>query len=144
MKLHKQAHTVYKTQYHIVWPTRFRRKILTPGIASYLRIKFEEVRKFYPDIFYIAIGTDKDHVHLHMIIPPKYSVSKIVNIIKTNTSRALQEKFSHFLDKVYWDRGGIWSKGFFVSTVGINEAIIARYVQHQGEEDAGQAQLELF
>ncbi len=77
-----------------------------------------------------------------MIIPPKYSVSMAVETMKKNTSRALREKFSHFLDKVYWDGGGIWSKGFFVSTVGINEEIIRRYLQMQEEEDAGQAQLE--
>ncbi len=142
MKLHKQAHTVYKTQYHIVWVTRFRRKILTGGIESYLRIKLEEVRKFYPDWHYVEIGMGRDHIHLHMIIPPKYSVSMAVETMKKNTSRALREKFSHFLDKVYWDGGGIWSKGFFVSTVGINEEIIRRYLQMQEEEDAGQAQLE--
>ena len=142
MKLHKQAHTVYKTQYHIVWVTRFRRKILVGGIESYLRIKLEEVRKFYPDWHYVEIGVDRDHIHLHMIIPPKYAVSDAVETMKKNTSRALREKFLHFLGKVYWDGGGIWSKGFFVSTVGINEEIIKRYIQMQGEEDAGQAQLE--
>jgi len=143
MKLYKQAHTVYKTQYHIVWPTRFRRKILTKGIQAYLKIKLEEVRKFYPDWIYVEKGIDLDHVHLHMIIPPKYSVSKVVETIKKNTSKSLRKKFSHFLDKVYWDEGGIWSKGYFVSTVGINEEIIRRYVKEQAEEDAGQAQLEL-
>ena len=142
MKLHKQAHTVYKTQYHIVWVTRFRRKILTPGIEAYFRIKLEEVRKFFPDWYYEEIGIAEDHIHIHMIIPPKYSVSKVVETLKKNTSRLLREKFSHFLDKVYWDKGGIWSKGFFVSTVGINEEIIKRYVRMQGKEDAGQAQLE--
>lgn len=142
MKLHKQAHTVYKTQYHIVWVTRFRRKILTPGVASYLRIKLEEVRKYYPDWYIEEVGMDKDHIHVHMIIPPKYSVSMVVETIKKNTSKSLREKFSHFLNKVYWDEGGIWSKGFFVSTVGINEEIIKRYIEMQGEEDAGQAQLE--
>jgi putative transposase len=142
MKLHRQAHPAYKTQYHIVWVTRFRRKILTPGVESYLRIKLEEVRKYYPDWYIEKIGMDKDHIHVHMIIPPKYSVSMVVETIKKNTSRSLMGKFSHFLSKVYWDGGGIWSKGFFVSTVGINEEIIRRYVQMQGEEDAGQAQLE--
>ncbi len=127
-----------------MWVTRFRRRILTKGIASYLRIKLQEVRKFYPDWYYTEIGIDIDHVHLHMIIPPKYSVSQAVNVMKSNTSRTLREKFSHFFKKVYWDEGGIWSKGFFVSTVGINEEIIQAYVKHQGEEDAGQAQLELF
>lgn len=73
---------------------------------------------------------------------PKYSVSFAVETIKKNTSRELREKF-RFLDKVYWDRGGTWSKGHFVSTVGINEEIIQRYVTMQGKEDAGQAQLEL-
>jgi len=110
---------------------------------SYFRIKLEEVRKFYPDWYFNVINTDKDHVHLHMIIPPKYCVSKVVDTMKTNTSRALQIKFSHFLNQVYWDKGGIWSKGFFVSTVGINEEIIRRYIEMQGQEDAGQAELEL-
>jgi putative transposase len=102
------------------------------------------MRKYYPDWYYTEVGIDTDHVHLHMIIPPKYSVSHAVNVMKSNTSRALREKFSHFLTRVYWDEGGIWSKGFFVSTVGINEEIIRAYVKHQGEKDAGQAQLELF
>lgn len=141
MKLHKAAHTVYKTQYHIVWVTRFRRKILVEGVAEYLRMKLREVRKYYPDWHFMEIGIEKDHVHIHMVIPPKYSVSFAVEAIKKNTSRELHERF-RFLDKVYWDRGGIWSKGYFVSTVGIGEEIIRRYVAMQGKEDAGQAQLE--
>ncbi len=141
MKLHRAAHTVYKTQDHIVWVTRFRRNILVEGVAKYLRVKRREVQKYYPDWHCTEIGIDKDHVHVHMVIPPKYSVSVVVETIKKNTSRALREK-CQFLDKVYWDRGGIWSKGYFVSTVGITEEIIRRYVAKQGQEDAGQAQLE--
>ena len=141
VKLHKAAHTVYKTQYHIVWVTRFRRKILVEGVASYLRVKLRDVQKYYPDWHFTEIGIDKDHVHVHMVIPPKYSVSFAVETIKKNTSRALRGKFQ-FLDKVYWDRGKIWSKGYFVSTVGITEEIFRRYVAKQGQEDAGQAQLE--
>ena len=76
-----------------------------------------------------------------MLIPPKYAVSKAVEVIKSNTSRALKYKFN-FLHKVYWDDKGIWAKGYFVSTVGINEKIIQAYVKMQEEEDTGQAQLE--
>ena len=120
MRLKKAGHTVYKTQYHIVWVTRFRRKILVKGVGEYLTIKLQEVRQYYPDREYVGIGVEHDHVHLHMVIPPKYSVSKVVETIKKNTSRALSEKFA-FLKKVYWDeRGGVWGTGFFVSTVGIN------------------------
>ena len=70
------------------------------------------------------------------------SVGKIVGILKTNTSRRLKEKFP-FLKEVYWGTDGIWSDGYFVSTIGINEKIIQRYIQLQGEEDSGQAQLVL-
>ena len=76
-----------------------------------------------------------------MVIPPKYAVSTVVETLKKNASRELSQKF-RFLKQVYWDNDGIWSKGFFVSTVGINEAIVRKYVQQQEKEDTGQAQLE--
>ena len=143
MRLHKAAHAVYRTQYHIVWITRYRRKVLVHGVQRYLWVKLQEVRKWYPDWEFTAIGMEVDHVHLHMVIPPKYAVSRVVDVLKTNTSRALKEKFG-FLKKVYWDEEGIWSTGYFVSTVGVDEHIIRRYVEMQGQEDAGQAQLEWF
>ena len=142
MEYRRGAHTVYNIEYHIVWVTRFRHAILNEGVQSYLKLKLAEARNYYPDWYYEEIGMEKDHVHLHMIIPPKYSVSFVIETLKKNTSRSLRERFS-FLDEVYWDKGGIWSKGFFVSTVGANEAVIKRYVAMQGREDAGQAKLVL-
>ena len=141
MRLRKLAHAVYKTQYHIVWITRYRRKILVKGVKEYLKIKLLEIRKYYPEWEYLEIGIDLDHVHLYMVIPPKYAVSKVVETIKSNTSKALKIKFA-FLKKVYWDDQGIWAKGYFVSTVGINEKIIKEYVKMQEKEDTGQAELE--
>ena len=143
MRLIKSAHSVYRTQYHIVWVTRYRRKILNKGVVEYLKTKLQEVRKYYPDWEYIEIGIDVDHVHLHMVIPPKYAVSMVVETLKKNTSRHLSQKF-RFLKDVYWDNEGVWSKGFFVSTVGINEAIIRKYVQMQEKEDTGQTKFEFF
>ena len=142
MKLHKQAHAVYKTQYHIVWVTRFRHAILNEGVQSYLKLKLAEARNYYPDWYYEEIGMEQDHIHLHMIIPPKYSVSFVIGTLKKNTSMSLRERFP-FLNEVYWDHGGIWARGFFVSTAGVNEAIIKRYVEYQGKQDAGQAKLEI-
>ena len=142
MKLHRQAHVVYKAQYHIVWVTRFRRKILVPGVAQYFKMQLREVREYYPDWYIEEVGTDKDHVHLYMVIPPKYPVSFVVETLKKNTSRSMWAHFP-FLHKVYWDEGGIWARGYFVSTVGVNEAVIRRYVAMQGNEDSGQALLDL-
>lgn len=134
---------VYKTQYHLVWVTRYRRNILVPGIAEYLKKVLRGVREFHPDWFLEEIGVERDHGHLHMVIPPKDAVSKVVETLKSVTSRQLKEKFPHVLSKVYWDGGGVWARGCFASTVDINEATIRQYVQHQGEQETGQAQLEL-
>ena len=142
MRLRKSAHTVYKTQYHVVLATKYRRKILGKGVSQYLRAIFQEIRKFRPEIEFVEIGVDRDHVHLHMVIPPKYAVSDVVRMMKSNTARKMKAKFS-FLEKVYWGTDSIWSRGFFVSTVGINEQTIRNYVRWQGQEDFGQAQLEL-
>ena len=142
MRVRKSAHTVYKTQYHVVVVTKYRRKILGKGVSQYLRVIFQEIRKFRPEVEFVEIGVDRDHVHLHMVIPPKYAVSDIVGMMKSNTARRMKEKFP-FLEKVYWGTDSIWSRGFFVSTVGINEQTIRNYVRWQGQEDFGQAQLEL-
>ena len=91
MRLRKAAHTVYRTQYHLVWVTRYRRKVLVPGVQRYLHVKLYEVCKWRPDWEYIAIGMEVDHVHRHMVIPPKYAVSQAVDTLKANTSRALTE-----------------------------------------------------
>jgi len=140
MRLLKQAHTVYKTQYHIVWVTRtrYRRNILVKGLDSYFKTLItKEFKEFFPDVHVDECGTDQDHVHIHCIIPPKYAVSRIVEAFKSNTSRLMREKFSEFLNKVYWDGYGIWGTRFFVSTVGIDEATIRAYVRQQGRHDVG-------
>jgi putative transposase len=95
MKLHRQAHVVDKTQYHLVWVTRDRRKILVPGVAEYLKKVLRGVREFHPDWFLEESGVERDHVHLHMVIPPKYAVSRVVETMKRVTSRQLKEKFPH-------------------------------------------------
>ena len=142
MQYFRQAHAVYRTQYHLVWISRFRRKILVPGVAAYLETKLDEVRKWHPDIAFLERTIKPDHVHLLVLIPPKYRVSDVVGMLKTNTSRALKKHF-RFLAHVYLDGGGIWSVGYFASTVGVNEQIIRRYLRLQEREDSGQAKLVL-
>ena len=141
MEYKKQAHAVYYAQYHIVISTKYRRKVLRAGMGDYLKRKVLQVSKFQPEIEIIEVNADIDHIHLLVSIPPKFSISEVVKMIKAHTGTAMRRKFP-FLDKVYWGINGIWSIGYFVSTVGINEETIRRYVQKQGEEDSGQAKLE--
>ena len=141
MEYRKQAHAVYYTRYHIVLSTKYRRKVLKCGIGDYLKKKVLQVSTFHPEIEIIEVNTDVDHLHLLVSIPPKFSVSRVVNMIKANTGTSIRKRFP-FLDKVYWGVKGIWSIGYFVSTIGINESTIRKYVQEQGQEDSGQAKLE--
>lgn len=83
-----------------------------------------------------------EYFEFDVVIPPKFSVSHVVRIIKSNTSKDLKRKFP-FLKDVYWRTDGIWSDGYFASTVGINEEIIRNYIENQGKEDSGQAKLVL-
>ena len=142
VKYRKQSHCVYYCEYHLVFATKYRRKIFNAGIFAYMKERLKQVKDYYPEIDILEINHDVDHIHLLTVIPPKMSVSQVVRILKSNTSRDLKKKFS-FLKKVYWGTDGIWSDGYFVSTVGINEDIIKKYIERQGKEDSGQAKLVL-
>ena len=142
METRRQAHCVYRCEYHIVWIPRYRYKVLTKGVDKYLEIKLDEVRKTYPEIEFIEKKIQPDHVHLLVSFPPKHSIARVVQILKQNTGKALKDKFDFLKDR-YYGAGSIWSVGYFVSTVGLNENAIRNYVQHQEKEDLGQAKLEL-
>lgn len=138
----RMSHCVFYADYHLVWPTKYRRDIFNPGVQAYLLESLKALPKHRPDLIIKEVKTDKDHIHLLISIPPTVTVGSVVRLIKTNTAKALNEKFPH-LRKVYRGTQSVWSAGYFVSTIGINEAVIRRYIQNQGEEDAGQTNLRL-
>lgn len=145
MKFVKLPHCVYYCDYHIAITTKYRRQWLNEGVFAYLKIKLQEMRKHYPLIDFKTVNYDKkqpDHIHLLISIPPVMSVGSSVRIIKSNTSRSLKKEFP-FLKKQYWGTDGIWSDGYFVTTIGVNEQTIKSYIENQGQEDSGQALLEL-
>lgn len=142
MEYRKQAHAVYYCKYHMVLVTKYRRRAFNNGVFAYLEYKLKEINKYYPEVVFEKVNHDVDHVHFLISIPPKMSVGSVVRIIKANTSKGMKQKFNH-LKELYWGTDGIWSDGYFVSTVGSNEETIASYVENQGKEDTGQAMLEL-
>ena len=133
----RSDHSVYLCDYHVVLSTKYRRKIFNDGLWKYVERKLLEIPEHYPKIFFKEMSHDQDHIHVLVSIPPQVSVGSVIRLIKSNTSRGLKKQFS-FLKDVYWGIDGIWSSGYFVSTVGVNEMIIRKYIQHQGDEDAGQ------
>ena len=142
MDYNRQSHAVYYTRYHLVISTKFRRKILKSGMGKYLTYLVRNVTRRHPELEIFEVNTDVDHVHILLGIAPKMPVCDAVSIIKTTTAVQLKKKFP-FLINGYWDTETIWSIGYFVSTVGLNEEVIAKYIEQQGMEDSGQAKLAL-
>ena len=136
------SHCLYHCDYHVVITSKYRKKIFDEGIFAYFDIKLAEVTEHYPLVTFKTVNHDKDHVHLLVSIPPTMTIGKVVGLIKQNTARELKQKFP-FLKQAYWGTDAVWSEGSFVSTVGVNESIIQKYIENQGREESGQAKLEI-
>ena len=137
MELIKLSHCVYQCEYHLVLVTKYRKEIFNEGIFRYLDTKLAEITEHYPLVKFKTENHDKDHIHMLVSIPPTIAIGKVVGIIKQITSREMKQKFP-FLKKAYWGSDGVWSEGYFVSTVGVDEGVIQAYIEHQGKKDAGQ------
>ena len=136
----RTSHSVYLCDYHLILTTKYRHPVITPELWKYLYGKLVELTKHYPTIYIKEANHDKDHVHLLISIPPQMSVGSVVRLLKSNTSKNLKKTFP-ILNKHFWGTDGIWSEGYFVSTTGINEDIIRKYVEAQGKEDLGHTKL---
>ena len=137
MEVVKTGHSVYRLQYHVVWVCKYRRKILKEGVMQYMRRILPKLLKSMPGVTIEKIGFDIDHVHFVMVIPPRYSIASVIAQLKSQSASLLRKKFQ-WLHKVYWKENIIWSPGYFVSSVGIDEKVIMRYVEQQGRQDSGQ------
>lgn len=129
---------MYHCHYHIVIMTKCRKKIFNADVYGFFKKRLGEIHEHYPQIEFIGQNRDKDYIHLQVSISPKISVGSVVRIIKSDTVRDLKKSYL-FLKKCYFGTESVWSDGYFVSTVGINEAVVQHYVEHQGCEDMGQA-----
>ena len=143
--IHK-SHNVTILLYHLVFPAKYRRAVFDKGVDRAIVEACKEIEKRY-EVQFIEIGTDKDHVHFLVQSVPKYSVTKLVTMIKSFTAREVFRKCPH-VKKLLWG-GEFWSDGYFASTVGKHgdENMIAKHVKHQGmeyEQLHKAKQLELF
>jgi putative transposase len=143
MESGETGHGVYRTEYHVVWIPKYRCRILNPGVRGYLRKLFPKILRGLLGCKVIEQTMQVDHIHTLMVIPPKYAVSAVIGQMRQYTASRLRKKFT-WLGKVYWKERVVWSPGYFVSTVGLNEKQIIEYVKWQAHQDSGQAKLELF
>ena len=142
MEVRKSNHSVYRVQYHVVWVVKYRLKLLNPGLRDHMEKLLERVAKVMPGVEVQEVNVQKEHVHIMMVIPPKYAVSEVVGRMKCKTSSIFRNKYRLF-KKAYGEKEVMWSTGYFVSTVGIDEEIIRRYIKYQEALDTGQLKFKL-
>jgi putative transposase len=125
------SHTVFNIEYHFVWVSKYRYKVLTGDVAQRL---IELIRQTC-ETFEIKILTgvvSKDHVHVLLSAPPTMAPSEIMRRIKGRTSNKLLEEFP-MLKKRYWG-GHFWARGYFCATAGqLTEEMIKTYLEHHFE-----------
>jgi putative transposase len=124
------GHTAYKTEYHVVWVTKYRKPVLDTEIQKYLSRLFPLVIAMMPGCEIVEYKMLVNHVHLVIVIPPKYAVKDVVGRLKSITSSRLRSRFRE-LEKLYWKDNVIWSPGYFVASVGLPEDKILSYVRSQ-------------
>ena len=135
MRIRNLNHSKYQIEYHIVWGTRYRRKYIKEYTKQELRKYLYLATKKYPTLHIHSFNTNDDHVHLQIEIPPNLSVAAVVGRLKSESSAILKKQFK-FIRDMYLD-GSNWSVGYFVSTVGLNEEMIKKYIANQGKKDYG-------
>ena len=127
------SHTITDIQYHVVWTTKYRYKILKEKIAERLRELLRQGCEAR-GITIISGSISGDHVHMLIGCPPSLAPSKIMQYLKGRSSRILQEEFAE-LKKRYWGQH-LWATGYFCRTVGtVTEEMIKTYIEGQRDEE---------
>ena len=119
--------------YHFVLPAKYRRSVFTPELDQTLKCVCLEISKRF-EIYFLEIGTDKNHVHFLIQSVPNYSPTEIVTTIKSITAKQIFISNPE-VKKQLWG-GNFWSAGFFVNTVSKygGEKTISNYVKNQGKQ----------
>ncbi|KTD20145.1 MULTISPECIES: IS200/IS605 family transposase [Legionella] len=133
MTLKRASHCVYQTHYHIVFPVKYRKSLLSDEITSAIKSIAVEIGERY-EIDFEQLGCDKNHIHILCSFHPKYSIGEVVRKFKSITARELFKQYP-LLKKELWG-GEFWSDGYYVSTVGERGdwKVVERYVKNQGKE----------
>ena len=130
--MRKGSHTQYDIEYHIVWTTKYRYKVLRGKIAEKAR---ELIRQGCEarGITIIRGSVGKEHIHIFVSCPPNIAPAKIVQYLKGRSSRLLQEEFRELRER-YWGQH-LWAPGYFCRSVGtVTEDVIKEYIENQKDD----------
>ena len=118
---------------HLVFVTKYRRKVFTKQQLDYMQTIFVDVcENFEAEL--VEFDGEKDHVHLLVNYPPKVAISKLVNSLKGVSSRMLRKKFDS-IHRFYW-KGVLWSPSYFAGSCGGAPIdIVKKYIEQQATPD---------
>ena len=130
----KGYHCAYDTHYHIVFPVKYRKALLSDRIANTIKEISKQLELRY-DLEVEQVGCDADHIHLLVSFHPKYAIGDFVRLYKSITAKQLFLKFPD-IKKDLWG-GEFWTDGYYVATVGErgNWSTVERYVKNQGKHN---------
>ncbi len=126
------AHTKWLCKYQIVFTPKYRRKIIYKQIRADIREIIRDLCK-WKGVDIIEGHMMPDHIHLLVSIPPKYSVSQFMGYLKGKSAMMIFDRHSNL--KYKFGNRHFWATGYYVSTVGLNEATIAKYIREQDKHD---------
>ena len=132
------AHTKWECKYHIVFAPKYRRKVF----YGEKRVEIGKILRMLCDwkkIEIVEAEVCKDHVHMLVMIPPKLSVSSFMGYLKGKFALMIFDRHANL--KYKFGNRHFWSEGYYVSTVGLNEATIKKYIQDQEKYDIMQDKL---
>ena len=134
------AHTQWNCKYHIVFAPKYRRQIMYGKIKSDIGTMLRKLCE-YKGIEIIEAEACKDHIHMLVSIPPKYSVSQIMGYLKGKSSLMIFEKYANL--KYKYGNRHFWCRGYYVDTVGRNKKAIEQYIRNQLQQDYEDDQLSI-
>ena len=123
------SHTVFSIHLHVVWITKYRKKVMTGEVAFRIRDMIREICQ-QEQVDIIKGHVSSDHIHLFISIPPQVTISRLLQRLKGKTSYRLLHEFTH-LRKTYWGRH-FWARGYFCCSSGnVTDDIIKQYIESQ-------------
>jgi len=137
----KLSHTIFECKYHVVFCPKYRHRIFSGDVSEYARQQIYSLCRQKDLVEVLELNIQPDHIHVVITIPPKYSVSSLMGFVKGKLSLRLFTRYER-LGKRYWGRH-LWSRGYCVSTVGLDEEKIRKYVKYQERKDRDSEQSEL-
>jgi len=137
----KLSHSIWECKYHIVFCPKYRYRIFEGQIGEYAKQQVYHLSCQKDLIEVEEISVQPDHVHMILSVPPKYAISDIMGFLKGKISLSLFHRYER-LGRRYWGRH-LWSRGYCVSTIGLNEDQIRKYVRWQEKRDRQAEQLGL-